>query len=264
MRPARRACASTRLQHRVAQHALGIIGEDDDIGVAQAPRRNAAARSAAVGSSIGAVVSSSSRSNWCTPTMKRVLAVVGRPGATTSCGAMPLRCASSRASSAPAASSPITPTSATWPPSVATFSATLAAPPSVARLARRPQHRDRRLRRQAARAAADIAVEHHIAEHQHPRVGEAADRSAPVRVSPTADRQRPSTMSSRLRQPLHVRGLWAGYRDRYPCGVNAAQRIAIFAEPRKSQGSHRNRLAVTLRRCHIARPNCQCRSQEAP
>ena len=68
------------------------------------------------------------------PAMKRVLAVVGRPGAVTRCGTIPL-VSSSRASSAPSASSPITPTSATWPPRVAMFRATFAAPPTVARLA---------------------------------------------------------------------------------------------------------------------------------
>ena len=66
--------------------------------------------------------------------MNRVLAVVGRPAETTSWQAMPSAASTRRVISAPAASSPITPISMVWPPSVAMFSATLAAPPSVQRL----------------------------------------------------------------------------------------------------------------------------------
>ena len=38
-----------------------------------------------------------------------------------------------------------------------------------------PQHRYWCFRRQAAGVAADIAVQHHVAENQHPRIGETAD-----------------------------------------------------------------------------------------
>ena len=67
--------------------------------------------------------------------MKRVLVVVGRPADNDKLRDRSRCIASRRVSSAPSASSPITPTSAACPPSVATFSATFAAPPSVARLA---------------------------------------------------------------------------------------------------------------------------------
>ena len=65
--------------------------------------------------------------------MNRVLAVVGRPGATTSWQAMPSAASTRRVISAPAASSPMTPISVVLPPSVAIFNATFAAPPRVMR-----------------------------------------------------------------------------------------------------------------------------------
>ena len=66
--------------------------------------------------------------------MNRVFAVVGRPAIRTSAEAIPGVAATSRSTSSPAASSPITPIRIAWPPSVAMFSATFAAPPSVQRL----------------------------------------------------------------------------------------------------------------------------------
>ncbi len=66
--------------------------------------------------------------------MNRVLAVVGRPGATTRRQSMPSAASTSDCISVPAASSPTTPTSTVLPPSVAMLSATFAAPPSVLRL----------------------------------------------------------------------------------------------------------------------------------
>ena len=66
--------------------------------------------------------------------MNRVFDVVGRFGTRTRAEVMPGISATRRSISAPAASSPITPTRMAWPPRVAMFSATLAAPPSVQRL----------------------------------------------------------------------------------------------------------------------------------
>ena len=98
--------------------------------------------------------------------MNRVLAVVGRPGGDDKLAG------DARRPPPPGGSFRRRPhrrrrRRSAWsaPPSVAMFSATFAAPPSVLRLPAGPQHRYRRLGRQAVRAAGDVTVKDDVAQH---------------------------------------------------------------------------------------------------
>ena len=100
-------------------------------------RANRRLSSAAVSSSSGSIVSSSTRNNWCAPlVVNLVFTVVGRCDVANSRASMRSPAVATRRSiSAPASSAPMTPTRIARAPNAATLWATLAAPPKLARAA---------------------------------------------------------------------------------------------------------------------------------
>ena len=117
-------------------------------------------------------VSKSMRSSWCwRPPMTRSFCVVrmdlSRWKLDLDAARVPEHV---RRALAPSASSPITDSErAASAPSAAQLRATLAAPPGLL-LRAEQHHRHRRLGRDARDVAEPVAVEHHVADHQHARL----------------------------------------------------------------------------------------------